>query len=462
MVSSDGSGSVRLMKSPFLFGIALLTGIAIGFVLDRGDDGRAMDGAADGKQAVRQPAGRTGPRPGSGSDEVLADYLKGKSPAELTAEEAYQIIGPQLEGFPADWSSNPVERARMNYQFELLASKLPLEVIERVMDMGREKGGNSYMLTQWFGAYVGRNHERAMEWADRQPDSGEWRGEAILRLASTDPDLAVKLHQEEMLTGSGRNTMQNVPYRLAQEFGKRGTSALLGMMDSMPAEATRTLVFAGWGTLPEEEKPAFLAEMRKRAEAGQGDYQYYQNTLTLSRAESHPEELREWMEKMPPQSRADTAVKLAGRQIERGKTDAAKEYLRVAMDAVPGTRKDLVNAAAYNLYHDRPDLFAMMVEMLPDDQKPTLEDARKWSNVTTGNPQSILTMAEFIGSPDERAVYVAEAFSNLATTGLRKANAVDFQILSKRLDALGLTGEAGEKARAALESAKEKTLGGKR
>lgn len=412
---------------------------------------------ADGKQAARQPSGRPGGRADSGANDVLADYLEGRAPAELTAEEAYQIIGPQLKDFPMDWSNDPVERARKNYQFELLASKLPLDVIEQVMDLGREKRANPYMLAQWFGAYVGRNPDRAMEWADRQPDSKEWRGTAILRLASSDPDLAVKLYGQEMLTGASRNTLQGVPSRLVKEYGKRGSAALFRMVDSMPGNETNNLIFGGWEALPEEEKPAFLAEIRKRAEAGQPEYQYYQNNLKLARAESHPEELREWMETMPPQSQADTALKLAARQIGRGKTEAAKEYLRTAMNAVPGAEKDLVNASS-NLYYNNPDLFTMMVEMLPEDQKLTLEDARKWGAIH-GRPLAALDMAVYIGSPEDRATYVASAFASMDNSGLRKANAADFEILSKRLNALGLTGEAADRAHTALEDARKKSLG---
>lgn len=449
------------MKTPLALSAGVALGIAIGFAVGSGG-GKLRDGdqVAAGKLAARQPSGRTGPRQGSGADEVLADFLKGRSPAELTAEQAYQIIGPQLESNMMDWSRDPVERARMRYQFELLASKLPLDVLEQVMDLGRDKRANSHMLAQLLGSFAGRDLERAMEWAGRQPDSDEWRANLISHLAHTDPDQAVKLHREEMLAGSRSRILEGLPTWIAREYGKRGSAALFAIVDSMPGQDTNNLIIRGWETMPEGEKPAFLAEIRKRAAAGQTEYRYYEDTLRLARAESHPEELREWMEKMPPRSQANTALRLAAQQIDRGKTDAAKEYLKTAMNAVPGAQKDLVNSAAGDMYFNNPALFTMLVEMLPDDQKPTLKDASQWGNFGA-RPQAALDVAAYIASPEDRATYVARAFDGLEHGGLRKANAADFEILSRRLDALGLTGEAGEKARAALEGAREKTLGSK-
>ncbi len=457
MAQPDRTRSMGLMKNPVLIGIALLTGIAIGMLVNRRDDDYGGGRMAAGNQLPRQPSAREGPRASSGANELLTDYLKGRSPSELTAEEAFQVIETQLKSYPMDWSSDPVERARLNYQFELLASKLPLHVLEEVMDLGRERRANPYMLTQWFGAYVSRDPDRAMEWADRQPDSKDWRGTAIHRLAASDPDLAIKLYKEEMVAGSNRSSLRGVPFQLVKEYGRRGSAALFGLVDSVPSEEKNNLIFGGWEALPEGERGAFLAEIRKRADAGQAEYQYYMNSLTLARAETHPEELRAWMETMPPESLADTALKLAARQIGRGKTEAAKEYLRTAMDAVPETRKEMVNNAASTLYFNNPDLFAMMVEMLPQDEKPTLEDAQKWGAVH-GRPLVALDLAVHISSQEDRAAYLANAFASMERRGFRTANAADFEILSKRLEALGLTGEAGEKARAALEGARLKIL----
>ncbi|RYD49338.1 MAG: hypothetical protein EOP85_01815 [Verrucomicrobiaceae bacterium] len=254
------------MKAPLMFTAGVLLGISVGFIVWKGGgQARGSDQAENGKVTARQPSGRQIPRPGSGANELLAEYLKGKSPAEMNADEVYEVIAPQMTEYMMGWTEGSVDRARKIYQLKLLASKLPPDVMVKVMEMGREKGANQYILRQWFGAYVNRYPEQAMAWASRQPNAKEWRGETILRLANTNPELAIKLYDEEILNGASPGAVQNVPYRLAQEYGKQGSAAVFRLLDSLPADSATQVLYRGWDMLPDEEKPAFMAELRKRA-----------------------------------------------------------------------------------------------------------------------------------------------------------------------------------------------------
>ncbi|RYD49337.1 MAG: hypothetical protein EOP85_01810 [Verrucomicrobiaceae bacterium] len=167
------------------------------------------------------------------------------------------------------------------------------------------------------------------------------------------------------------------------------------------------------------------------------------------------------MEKVSPEVQASTSLRLATRQLASGKTDAARESLRAAMNSYPGGQKAYAVDMVNSLYMTSPDLLNTMMELLPEDQKPTLQDARKWNSRPAQTPAGILDMAALIGPPQDKAEYVADAFTRLADHGFGDANAKDFEIVSHRLEAMQLTGEHAERAKAALERAREKSLGKK-
>lgn len=455
------------MKTPLLPVATAVLGIAVGFIAGKGggsggekvkEDGPLVRNGSGTRQGSTRGAGAGGQRADSSSEAVLSAFLKGKSPTELTAEEAFALLKPQMN---MDWYSDPLEAARMNYQYQLLASKLPLAVMEDVLALAREGGVPPYRANQLFGAYAARDWEKAMAWAEKQPDAGTLRSVAISRLAQDDPARASELYQQELMTGASRMAGWEASYSLASSYARLGQAEFFKFLDGLPSGSASNLLSNGARNLPKEDVATFLAQVQKRAADGKMEG-WAMNNLISNLAGTRGEEVRKWVETMEPGSkRAELEISLAGSLSRQGKPGEVDELLRSAMAGAAGKEKEFVKERGGNLIGQNPEVMEKLVNLLPEGQELTREDVKQWAGYGFGRTDTMLDLAKLIRSPEEQAAYLVESFNGMGGTnnGNRNLNAKDFEILSHRLQAMDLSAETATQAKTALESAREKVLG---
>ncbi|RYD20968.1 MAG: hypothetical protein EOP88_13110 [Verrucomicrobiaceae bacterium] len=456
------------MKAPLLPIATAVLGIAVGFIGGKsGGAGGAGDTASkDGqeqnesgkRQGSSRGAGSGGQRSDSSADAVLSNLLKGRAASEITAEEAYQLMLPQLN---MDWNADPLQSARMNYQFQLLMSKLPLPVLEEVLVLSRDgKSVPPYRASMLFGAYATRNWEKAMAWAETQPDAPVLRSAALSRLATTDPARAAELYQKDLMSGESRSGMWDTSYTLGSAYAKQGQAEFFKFIDGLPSGSVSNLLSNAARNLPKEDIPAFLAEMQKRSAEGKVE-SWTMNNLMSNMATTHPEEARKWLDSLEPGTkRAEAELSLANSLARQGKSTEITALLKSAMEGAAGKEKEFVRERAANTLMQNPAVMAELVAMLPAGQELTKEDVKHWGNYGYGRTDAIVDVAGYIHSQDEKAAYLIESLNGMGenSRGNRKPNAKDFEILEHRLQKAGLTPEGMTQVRTALQGARDKIL----
>lgn len=436
------------MKTPFLFGATLLVGIGIGFVLDRGGEGA---GGKSAEAAKHEPGRqRPGRREDAASGAVLAALLEGRSVKDLSAEDARRLITPYLESDPR---LDPVGSARGRYQYLLLLGKLPLPVLEELLEEAARQGTRQGAITDIFVTYAERNPDKAMAWADKQPEKEKLRAAAIDTLASLDPVRAAELQLQELREGRGKGAMYDPAATIGPELAKLGQATFFRFHDSLPSGSSSGLYGAA-ANVPEAELPAFLKEVEKRMAEGKLD-EATLRTLMYQLAPTRPEVTRQWLETLEagmPRSRG--ALGLAQSLMEKGRTADADQMIHTAMRDMAGKEKEFIRQNFPFFISKDP---ALTLSLLPDGEELTSADVRGWVGYFNGRPEGMMKIAAVIHSPEERAAYVADYLDSINQPGSsdpQKLKPADFEILSGRIASLGLTGDAEARARAALEEAK--------
>ncbi|RYD20904.1 MAG: hypothetical protein EOP88_13320 [Verrucomicrobiaceae bacterium] len=446
------------MKAHLLFGATLLAGIAIGFLLDRGHEGpRGQDAVAErnGAAGGRLPAGRSGQRAESASDAVLAGLLKGRSVADLSAEEAYQAIALHLQ---PQWNKDPLERSRNSYQLHLLLSRLPLPVLDGLLDKVHEIGVPQATLDDMFTAYSMRDWDKAMAWAERQPELASLRGSAIARLADTDPARAADLYGQEVMNGRDRGF--DVGVSVAAGMASQGSAAFFKFVDSMPSGSARYMMSEASRQIPPEQIPAFLDEVKRRTDAGILDGSEMRDIMR-NLVTSRPEVASQWLDsKEPGPECSKSMMDLVGTLTSHGKNAEAEKLIREAVAGMAGNEKEFITGNVTTLLVRNPDLAEKMIALLPAGQELTREDVQNWGSYFYKGDRMI-DVANLIHSPTGKAGYLTDTFNSLYQPGSKEGhhlNARNFDVIAHRLDSLALSGEDAAQARAALAAARARML----
>lgn len=452
-------------------------GIAVGFAGGKaGDGGRDMAGerepVARSRAAARQDASRgeeTGAEAAADRrgqratalekehDLLLSALLKGRSITGISGEELFALLGPEM-GRESGWEDGEAER--LTYQYRILASRLPLEVTEKVLALAQGKGLRGSFVNILFSGYAQRDMDRAIAWAETQPDAARFRTVAVNRLSLTDPARAKALHQEAILSG-GDSLSWDSNHVLAENIAKRGQAEFFEFLDKLPSASQPNLISTSLKNLPKEDVATFMTEVQKRADEGKMD-RWWMSQVLDSMAGNHPAELRKWMEGLEPGTkRAEAEVILAGRLSRSGNAGEVDALLRSAVAGSPGREKEFVMSRVRTLVSQDPELAEKLVNLLPEDQKLTREDVKDWGNYSYGRTDTVLEVAKYIHSPDEQAAYLVDSFNKMGNVsgGGRKLNATDFDILSHRLAKMNLSANAMAQAKTALSSARDSTLG---
>jgi hypothetical protein len=450
------------MKTPTLVAGTALIGIAIGFVAGNMAAGSKRPGPEEAEEILSRTkssrwtgGGAAGSATGK-PNSVASGFGNGREYGKMSANDALAIVRANLD--PRRYG-DLLDAARNNYEFQLMLSKLPLSEMESLMTISNKAGVPNHRIRVIFNTYASRDLDKAMAWADAQPDAGSWKNVAISANAARDPARAMEMYQDALLAGNissfGGDMMDGV-YSLGSNAAKQGKVALLQFLDSVPSTGAGGYVGSLLRNLPKEDMPGFLEELDKRVKDGKME-QWTMTNLLQNLASDDPALARSLIDKMPSgPERASREISFAGNLAQQGKTAEALELVKSALARQPGKEKEVFLNEAGNMMYSSPNFIARMVEVLPPGVELTVADVTNLGN-RSGRSDPV-GLAKLLKSADDQSAYLEMAIRNFGS-GSTKPNETDFRVLEHRIQAFGLTGSNAEAVQTQLEDSRRKLLG---
>ncbi|MEO5914900.1 MAG: hypothetical protein ABIS50_11750 [Luteolibacter sp.] len=449
------------MKTPTLVAGTVLIGIAIGFVVGNmaaGPGRSAQEDAAENSsrtKSSRWTGGGAAGRSTNKAESVASGFGNGREYVRMSASDALAIVKANLD---PRVNGGLLDAARNNYEFQLMLSKLPLSEMESLMAISKEEGVPTYRIRVIFNAYASRDLDKAMAWADAQPDADSWKSVAISAAVARDPGRAMEMYQDALLGGRissfGGDSMDGA-YSLASNAAKQGKVALLQFLDSVPSSGAGGYMSSLLRNLPKEDMPGFLEELDKRVKDGKME-QWTMTTMLQTLASNDPALARSLIDKMPSgPERASREISFAGNLAQQGKTAEALELVKSALARQPGKEKEVFMDEAGKMYNS-PNFITRMAEVLPPGVELTVGDVTNLAN-RSGRSDPV-GMAKLLKSADDQSAYLENAIRNLGSRST-KPNETDFRVLEYRIQALGLTGSNAEAVQKQLAESRQKALG---
>ncbi|RYD23271.1 MAG: hypothetical protein EOP88_04790 [Verrucomicrobiaceae bacterium] len=434
------------MKLSVLPAATLVLGGAIGFMISRNEvASRTVDEVAAQNTHARPHSGK---RPLSASEVVLADFLKGRSPDELTPEEAFQLMRPVLTRHPRDHADQSTrERLMENYQFRLLLNNLPTPVLKVTLDLARDGSIPFPASHEVFAAYAERGWDTAIAWAASQPDKRELISAAISLLAETDPERATLLIGQ-MNTQEGTPASTEIVSKLMRHHARRGQKEFFAFVKSLPGLPEYFDFSPYLKDLPPGEIPAFLDNYRSNGLEAKARNFSSGGKLMLQVENTHPAEFQKWLDSLDFEEKSRMTFELASKKRSEGKVEESRALIRSALASLP--RSEVMYVRSYIEDTRFPQFTADIISMLPDDLKIGRDDLH--GDVIMDHPVSMFDDLQFLGTTKEKVNHLISSFGAIYEgdpLGPR-----DFEMFSHRLEISGLTGTDNDMVREALESAR--------
>ncbi len=423
--------------------------------------GKTEEASANSRQSKSSQRERES-RESSG-DEMLAGILKGRAPKDLSDGEVAKIV-IQLSKY--DPTQSPVVQARQNYQLQLLLEKLPASRLEEAAaaiaadpDSQRTGGVNTIM-----NAMASKDPQRALAWAKTQKNAPALLASVLGTMAKDDPMTAADLYREGLLDGTfSQNDGWQASYGIGRAMAQLGKKALLSFMDSLPQQQQSNVLSNCFRELPEGDRVETLNDIYQRSKDGRmQDWSFkniFSNALSTDRALAEA-----WLTKMEPgKERASLELSAASSYSRNGDADAAREWMSRAIAQSAGREKELLKEAINQMGYNSPDDIAIFASLLPEGIEIKADDLKNEAQNSTYRGFGGLTgLAGAIRDPTEQAKLIITALEEFATrTGQSsqpsRLNAIDFEIFTRQLQTLNLTGENATQVAEALAAARSAT-----
>ncbi len=246
------------MNSAILSTGTLLVGMAIGYIADFG--------GVTAKAPVKEnpPMQQAGQPSIPAADAVLSDFLEGRSPSQITADEARILLAPMFKRHIYDTTRETTrEGVQQEYQMRLLLAELPLPTLEQTLDLARDGTIPFFRTHEAFAAYAIRDWDRAMAWAEKQRDKRDLNAAALSWLAETEPDKATALYQQALLNDVVQYDGVTLS-KLARHHARKGPDAFLDFLETLPSLEDDGKVLRAVNDMPISELPAFQETFSKR------------------------------------------------------------------------------------------------------------------------------------------------------------------------------------------------------
>ena len=455
-----------MKQSQYLIAGACVVGIGIGYLLggNRATDPGAAE-PADRAGNIRQAKSGARERPARGGDgdELLSSILKGRPPQDLSDDELVAIV-QQLGKY--DPMLSPVARARQSYQLQLLLAKLPAARLEEIAETlaadpeSKRSGGLNTIVS----AMASKDAHRAMEWAKGQNNASMLLASVLGTMAKDDPLTAAEIYRNGLLDGTfSPNDGWQASYGIATAMARLGKTQLLNFLDSLPKQQQGNLLSNSFRELPEGDRGAMLDEIYQRSKDGRiQDYGF--TNLFNNAMSSGSEQAEAWLEKMEPgEERASLELSTATNLLRMGDSEAAREWMSRAISQSQGREKELLKEAVDQMAYSNSGDIAVFASLLPQGVELLADDLKNQARNTAYRGFSGLTgLAAAIRDPAEQTKLITGALDDLTERTLKSSdpsrlNATDFEILTRQLQTLNLSGENLAHVEEALAAARSAT-----
>lgn len=412
-------------------------------------------------QRPDRPGSRDSNARGVSSDELLSGVLKGRSVKELSDEELAKILVDLVKYDP---QQDPVVRARRSYQYQLLLARLSPSQLERAAesiaaDPENKRGGG---LSAIVAALAAKDPQRALAWAKGRKNPSGLLSMVLEQMSKDNPMETAEIFRNGLLDDtiklSGYNIFETY-IGIGRAMAKLGKTPLLDFLDGLPMGYQNDLLSNTFRSLPESDRAEMLEEIQRRAKDGRlQDWNFTRAFSDLASVD--PERAKAWLERMEPgKERALLGLAQVRSFAQNGDQEVAREWMAGAISQMEGKEMELLGEVI-NTVNFNPGGIAMFAEMLPAGVEIQAEDLKDRAiNSYHQGFGGLVDLANVIRDPAEQAELITcalqEYLKRTETGSSRQSlNAIDFEILARRLHSLGLTGDNAAKVEQALANAK--------
>ena len=452
------------MNGKTLLAAACAVSLACGYIAGKAGDKSSAGGYKATRSSPRPHARESRSR--SSADSTLLDsVLSGRPigeipPADLAA--LIDLLSKTGEGM------NPLLRTKQAYQLQLLFAKLRPADLAAIADhiiTDSELKASGVQATV-LAAIARKDPDRALARLSSGEVTVGSHSAVISAIAEDDPLRAAELldHYLVELESSGDNlwTARN---DVARAMARLGADPILGYLDSLPVHRHGNSVFNILESVPADERIKLLEGIHQRMRDGRirgiSFDHLFATTLSYDATSA-----KEWLSKLPDERekngiRLVTSLSLLG----RGDKEAASQWLRETFDASPGQEKALFESILWQTVNNNPDGAAHLAKSLPEGVEFTVGELEHFARCSffcgTGGLSSI---ASILRDPADQARLIATALEKGRPDGSTpgKFKPSDFDILSRRIAAMGFTGDNATLVGNALDAARNAKPGGER
>lgn len=440
------------MKSSFAFIGTLAVGIGIGLL-----GGPLLLRSGDGEPKVAVMSAETA------ENALLSDYLGGRHVESISAQDALDLVA-RLRELEMWTQASEMETERAKFKLQLLLEKLPLPVLEQLMEAAREYGPAAGRVDTMVGHFLARDREKALAWVSRQPNADYLKPVVIDQLARIDIAHAISLYQQGLLererpTIKNLRALEEADFSIAREHARKGVDEFFEYFDERPSRDVHGMLVRAPNYLPEKDIPAFVAKVHERA--SDGTYRRGTMEQMLSAlASRYPVEAGKWFNKLDKETsrraigmeaRMMLEYEIIGNLCYRGKFAEAAEFLKEGMPAKPGQQKEFVTSRAELYLVKYPEVVGAMAAALSDEDQLEPVDLRHLP--APERFHHLLDKAQLLRTPSAQAIHLVEELDRLPSDkpGELPPDEADFATLSRRLSLSSIKGEELVNVQKALE-----------
>ncbi len=444
------------MNGKTLLAASCAVSLACGYIAGKAGD-KSSAGGFVVTQSSPRPHARENRSRSAGDSTLLNSILGGRPIAEIPHAELAALIARLSK---SEEGMDPLLRIKQAYQLQLLFAKLRPANLAAIADYiitDSELKASGVQATV-LAAIARKDPDRALARLSSGEVTVGCHSAVISAIAEDDPLRAADLlrHYIVELESSGNN-LWIARNDVARAMAKLGAAPILGYLDSLPAHRHGNSVFNILDSVPADERVKLLEGIHQRMRDGRirgiSFDHLFATTLSYDATSA-----KEWLSKLPDE-REKNGIRLVTSLslLERGEKEAASQWLREAFAASPGKEKAVFESILWQTVNNNPDGAAYLAKILPHGVEFTVGELEHFARCSffsgTGGLSSI---ASILRDPADQARLIATALEKGRPDGSTpgKFKPSDFDILSRRIAAMGFTGDNAILVNNALDAAR--------
>ena len=389
--------------------------------------------------------------------ELLSRVLDGREIQDVGLQELTDIVYSLSK---SKQHLDPFTRARQNYQLHLFLQKLSPSQLEDIVSTIKndpiEKPGIG--LNVVLSSLTLKDRDRALAWVAEQDEPSPLLATVIANIANNDPSAAARMLSEGIVDGSlNTRSLWGTTSSTSRAIAESGSGPLMQFLATLPKRQQESALYSGFDSLPENEKLETLDLVYQKSKDGEMSSNSFNYTFSKM-ANSDIAKAEAWLDQLPTdKEKADLMAKTATSLFRNGSIEKGLEWMGTALAESPGQEKEILVRQIRSLSYNNPEAIAQFASLLPEGSEFTAKDLESTAqSAFYSGGKGIGSVADAINDPDEKAKLIATSISKLTENKSfqTRMNSTDLEILSRRVDAMGFTGENAEKVQAALNEAR--------